>query len=155
MSNFTVSILWSVFLFRWIDTPGDFAAFLCLATKSGVSIMLYPLKFWMSVRKSALASFVSAQQLWYHPRYFHKDFTQMWSTVRQHAEHMNCNSSLPTFGVIVLYTLNNSHFCHVLVSALLVENHLRYYYEISHKCIAPWDNRSSGLPAFGVVLLWT
>ena len=36
---------------------------------------------------------------------FSWNFTQMFNTMRGYAEHMNCNSGFPTFGVIALCML--------------------------------------------------
>ena len=47
------------------------------------------------------------------------------------------NSGLLTFGVIAPFNIEHSHFYHVLMSALKVENGSRYFDETSHKCKAP------------------
>ena len=63
--------------------------------------MLYSPKFLVCPSISAFIICVSAITL-IPSEIFSQNFTQMQGTVRQHAEHMNRNFGLATFGVIAL-----------------------------------------------------
>ena len=51
------------------------------------------------------------------------------TSVKQHETMWSCSP-------LNIVDIENGHFCYVLVSALLVENHSRYFDETSHKCKA-------------------